>query len=948
MATFLSKLFKPKWQSKNTQVRLDALNELNPQQDEDHKVIISLAESDKETTVRICAIEKLSDTQVLIKLHKKADTATQPAIEQKLYELANAQSLSIFDLILDTDLLTEMIIKSNQADSFISGLARIESPDALLKIATSSKTSKLRQAAAELIESEVQLNALLTAAKSSDKSVYQITKTKLSELKSRASSLENQKQNLEKILVDIEAHAKTEVLQHYEAKLNNIQARWSVVYDSANEAQAALYQQAKTCCDERILAAQKQKQEADDREKLIQTGGDEQEATLFTLSDTLKRFRNAPSSTNDISAIDAVIKTQENRWLEATRQLKIDKSQAKHYQLLMTEMRTYLKSLKSFSENQSDISSNIEELSKASAKKDVARTDQLTKHLKRALNKVDWPNEYALPDLLEKGNESLGHSAQIKKKFAENSQEILEKVEKLISLLDIALEEKQLKKSSKIHKDILRQLSLIGAKQSERVQNQLTLRVNQLNELRDWQGFASNPRQVALCEAMERLSDNHIEPLEKADKIKAMQREWKSFGGAADQSLWVRFKSASDIAYEPCKNFFDEQGQLKKNNITKREQIITQVEDFISNNDWENADWKAAEKINKQAKIEWKNAYPVDFKVNKSLQSKFNTLVKRFDEKLDTERAKNLTAKSNIVETAKSLIELEDLDQAMNQAKSLQQQWQKIGITSHKQERLQWSNFRKACDQIFARRDVAKTEKREEIEKNLLASNEFCDSIEQFAKSLSEASLEELKSAISNFRKQHKSLPSIPSKALEKQHQRFEAAVKEIKNAIALQENKQLLMEWSEIQRKSTLCRKLFSKEVSNDDNELDVSFESQLPLPKQLELALKELWISVKAGAVKTSNTVSDDQARSLCIACEIAAGIDSPDSERELRMQLQVSRLSEGMSSSNQSLSRESQLTASLFDWYTKVGLGSELFSPLENRVSEATQHLLSDIKQ
>ena len=45
-----------------------------------------------------------------------------------------------------------MIIKSENPDAFIRGLARIEDPEALYEIATSSKTSKIRQASAELIE----------------------------------------------------------------------------------------------------------------------------------------------------------------------------------------------------------------------------------------------------------------------------------------------------------------------------------------------------------------------------------------------------------------------------------------------------------------------------------------------------------------------------------------------------------------------------------------------------------------------------------------------------------------------------------------------------------------------------------------------------------------------------------------------------------------------------
>ena len=186
MATFLSKLLKPKWQSKHTETRKQAVELLDGLKAEDAKILIQLAENDPSQDIQQLALKKITDTDALISLHKKAKEGLKINLELRLYELASAQSLSIFDLILDLDLLTDMIIKSNQADNFIRGLARIESAPALLKIATQSRNAQIRQAAAELIESEKELNALFTHAKNKDKTVYQISKSKLAEIRAVA------------------------------------------------------------------------------------------------------------------------------------------------------------------------------------------------------------------------------------------------------------------------------------------------------------------------------------------------------------------------------------------------------------------------------------------------------------------------------------------------------------------------------------------------------------------------------------------------------------------------------------------------------------------------------------------------------------------------------------------------------------------------------------------
>ena len=58
MATFLSKLFKPKWQSKHTATRLESIKELDPGQNEDHQILLKLAQNDSQIAVRKSANAK--------------------------------------------------------------------------------------------------------------------------------------------------------------------------------------------------------------------------------------------------------------------------------------------------------------------------------------------------------------------------------------------------------------------------------------------------------------------------------------------------------------------------------------------------------------------------------------------------------------------------------------------------------------------------------------------------------------------------------------------------------------------------------------------------------------------------------------------------------------------------------------------------------------------------
>lgn len=942
MTTFLSKLFKPKWQNKHLPTRIDAIKALDANNEEEQSILSEIAKNDTHEDARAAAIQKLNQSTVLVELHKNATPQTQKVIEQRLYELADAQSLTIYDLILDVNLLTEMIVKSNTPDNFIRGLAHIEDSKALLTIAQSSKTSKIRQAAAELIETEEQLQFLTQTAKSKDKSVYQIAKNKLSKIKDFQKEQQHTQERIESILNAIEEHATTENLKLYEAKLTSLQQRWEPLTTKADTLQAQRFETAQTKCATKLNDLVQEQQAIEEESRLAKVGGDEQEATLLTLQDTLEKFRTQAASFQALSALDAIIKTQETRWLEATRHNKVDKTKHKHYQVLMSELRHYLNALKAAKENDEALSELVTEINH-SKKSDTRQLNKLIALLNKLLNKIDWPEQFSLPDSLEAAHTALGKSADLKAALAKSAKQASEEIDKLIATLDKALEDRQIKASSHAYKKIQGLISQVDPAQASRVHNQLILRLNQLNDLRDWQGYASVPRQTELCELMEKLADTHLDPQEKANRIKAMQKEWKSLGGATDKALWDRFKAAADKAFEPCKEFFDEQRSLKSTNLERRKTLIEQLKTFLEKTDWNQPDWKLAEQINRKARTDWKEAYPVDFKENKTYQSEFNALLAKLDSNLNEERERNIALKSAIVEKAKKLIDEDNLETAINEAKQLQTEWKSIGITDHKQDRKLWKEFRLSCDQIFARRDQARESRREESEAAFKEGETFCQEVEAFIQESNDASLEILKASLADFRKRFKQLPPVPKNKLETLNKRFESAIKEIKSAIIQAENKTYLEQLNSLKERSKLCRQVYLDKDNADINILDQSFNNTPALPSSLENKTKSLWISVKAGSVHQDFIVDESDARNLCIRCEIAAGIDSPDSDKELRMQLQVSRLSEGMSSQNENLSREDQLKALLEEWYLKVGISSDAFDALESRIDKAVSHLL-----
>src|SRR5690606_6050799 len=64
----------------------------------------------------------------------------------------------------------------------------------------------------------------------------------------------------------------------------------------------------------------------------------------------------------------------------------------------------------------------------------------------------------------------------------------------------------------------------------------------------------------------------------------------------------------------------------------------------------------------------------------------------------------NAAQKLELIAQAEQLDSLEDINEAMSEAKKLQAQWKTIGPSPYKDDRNHWNAFRAACDKVFNKR----------------------------------------------------------------------------------------------------------------------------------------------------------------------------------------------------------------------------------------------------
>ncbi|WP_020406390.1 DUF349 domain-containing protein [Hahella ganghwensis] len=936
----LKKIFKPKWQSNNPDVRKEAVSQLDWGKTEDRAILEQLIKHESDENVLKTALKRVLSIPDLIDLAQASQTKTRQIAHQRLLELLSESSTD-FDSFLGQHLqriskdlafdLAGHLRQSEHLTPFLQSL-RQHAGDTILEMAVNHPISHIRQSAAELIEDPQGLSTLVSRTKGKDKGVFQKAKARLQAFRDQEQAQLALQRDIQTLCENLEQHASTEATKYYAEKLDALIRSFEKLDLEQHPEMKSRIERALQTSKQRAqaLAEQEAREHRIEEEARLQSS--ERGETCQELEKTKEKLQETPlTQQSELSALDALIKTQENRWLEATRHQKVDKVEQKRYQHVMTEIRHYHLALQRLLSHQAELSEKLEQ-ARSAADADPVERKSLIKSLRQMVNDVEWPADYTLHPLLQQLSEAVGQVQTLETRHIEDIGKFKEKVNKDLDELEKAISQGEVKKAQRLNKDATRDLDHIPTKAKGDLQAKLKSLQGRLQELRDWQGFATRPKQEELCEHMEHLAEQHLEPHIKANKIKELQKEWRELGGSSDQHLWQRFKSASDIAYAPCKTYFSEEEKLKRVNLEKRDSICTELATFIEAIDWNSPDWKLVDKINRKAREEWRQYYPVDHKKGKAVQSKFNELLASLDNKLNEEKERNHQLKRDIVAKAKSLISEEDLKHATHQAKVLQKDWQKVGITSYKTDRQLWNDFRKACDEIFGRVGEQRKQHQEEISHNQSRAEELIAEIERLSSNVDSSS----EAILSSLTDSYRALGSLgeQTKSL---GQRFHKAVDSIEKSLQQVKIDSFIDYYQGILE----CAKAANGQTS------DVNWPSHF---NQLEASDQKLLVS-RLSSEAGLKEATTEQLKDIIILAEILGETDSPASDKDRRMALQVERLTAGLQqSNNESASPQKRFEELLHQWLDVVpdaGAATE-YDALCDRFSHSLQGIAKAISR
>ena len=920
--SFLSNLFKPKWQHSDPAVRKQALLALTPESGSDN--LRQMASADSSPEIRQLALKRLNDLDLF---ETAANADTDPDVRELAKKMVLqflsgqhpsapplAARLAKIRSTQDAQLKEYVAKNADEAELRLAALIGISKESVAADLAINDTDLEVRRAALERVRSKATLERIARATKNKDKVISRNARERYEQIvadEEKPRRISEQRRN---ICVGIEGLGRTGDWIREKNQFDALCAQWAALEPIALEDFTARFTNASDEFNSRYAAYVARNAERIAAENAWVPIRAEKE-TLLHAFDALAVAANAEDIADEtINEKKLELESLQNRW-NATAALP---------QSEQTSFDTRLR------QSSSAIRATLE---KATRKLGQAQNLlALCVQAETELAKPAAPNEKTLENLERRwreANRDIAASKELAARFTQALTQARDKRKEELALedkarvalselqtaLQLALDEGRLSEALALHKqanESLKSLEKLTAPDVNKLKAKLAEQYAQIQKLNNWRTWANTPQKELLCVQVEALIGSQDHPREIAGAISAAREAWQKLGPAEKGSsaeLWARFQTACDNAYAPCKTFFAAESEQRASHLAARTEFLDKLDTFLAQIDWATADWKKIEPLPQQLLSEWQQMGPTDRAHSAALSKRFHTSLQRVRDAIGEEWNRNLPRKQSVVARAVALVETTDFHTAAEQIKKLQAEWKTLGRVGQKQERELWAQFRSACDQVFAKRDQARIERDGQVEQGLVDKKNLVQEAESIAALTGIALLK----AQDTFREiQEKFAASAPTRRDEDQklERNLSQAAKKLEQAVYIATRHSALERVMSVRPRADVCAAAERALAAGSAISLLTADEWNAvaaPADAQHTALLNQRWKKIGdiAAAVSTGSSTAllaflgeNLAAKSiLALQFEILTGIESPADAVKARLEYQVSQLAQHM---------------------------------------------------
>lgn len=674
----------------------------------------------------------------------------------------------------------------------------------------------------------------------------------------------------------------------YEHRLLHLQRQWDASIATSYSSQTQRFKEAATLCATTISnhnkftqAPQQQKELIAELESAIEARASEDCHTQERGND-MARYRTMWSSISAIRAADTAL---EARWEQLLELLKSYIEALERVRLAAIRIDAFITS--------SEHSGNT----RASAAETL-------------LTEINWPKRFVPPPQYQALRDEHNALTRHERQETRAQQQAVAQADKLISRLRGILKSKKTRPAVAVHNALIKQLGALTESQRANYRERMEHLDSRMEELLDWKAFASEPKMLSLCEAMEQLAQQPGAAREQLRAIKSLQNQWSKLGySPAAEKHWPRFKEAADIAFKPCAELVARhQAQLEKN-MHYVEESFEQLEQCIDKMDKQQVDWKTARQVldTTNSIMERNRALPKEHR--QQLRTRYKQLHKQWHEKLQPMASAHQRDKELLLERAQKLATQPVGAQQVQQACLLRDSWmQLLKVPQEKSMHAQFEQILSPLLKIANERKDQVLQKQQDTKAQITANIETVEKwldLDDIALSKLDAEYQTLltqtRSLLSTLQPAHapktdKHRPrrsTGPTHALEK---RFERALHNFENHISALPKRQQDAHKDILRQYVNLCQDMEWSTAKTRAKALAALQEADamlVQIDKKVRNKIKRRGEDAVAGTQQ-----GDAQARRLlCVRLEILTNTATPEEDQLLRNNYLMEQMQKGM---------------------------------------------------
>ena len=833
--SILDKLFKPRWQSRDANVRRAAVIDGN-----DAELVAALpriARSDADEQVRLAAMKRVADVGLAHGLaNDDASADVRKAAQSQWFDLmsgrhAQAPSLDTRLRLLraqdDSSLIEHLAEHGKDLELRDVALERVTRPAFLLDRVLGERDPSLRWKLLARIDDEAQLERIAERSRRNDKQLYRRSRERIDAIRLARGDDSSIADRARDLCERIERHVRDG--QHNAA----LDQQWQSIAEKAPAPLRIRYEAARA---------------------LLERASDpEHVASLRERAAVMGRFDDALASLErDVATANAAQHENLSERMDELAELwsRLDESAATQRQSATRRIAA--------------ISHRLDALSDQHAEREDA---EAARHaLKQA--RVD-----AEKNVEERAVETAARAVK--------REQALVELDATLVTLEKALEAGHSADTEVAHSRLESARASVEGELPNSLHKRLATAQAEYADSAQWRNWGANQRRMQLCEEIEALPEAVLHPDALATRLREMQAEWtrieKALGLAHPDAMSRRFRAACRRAIEPARPYFEKRDELRASATGELEALIERSSALPEAID----DWKVVIASRRELASALRDLDRVDPRQRKALADRIKAGLSAIDERVDARDKAVAERKDALIAKATALSETQDKRAAISTSRDLQKQWQDSGNGMRRRDEQQWKQFRAAVDAVFASADAERASIADADRERRDQASTLCEELEQLAtadEAPERGSVQRIVDAFSSMMDVDAGLRTRFRHAQDA----LRLAAQARQQAARREHYDTWLAQWK-------LCRA-----VERCELEVDTARDQMTALPAcdfDTDLIAERFHAAI-SGII--GQAADESEFRDAVILFEQFAGIETPQADRQRRLDLQVGQLS------------------------------------------------------